>query len=163
MTERTTRASQVTSPAPRAGTAATGSRRHGDERRDTPRDRGGRATQNCNITSVIHATSPAAGTGARLPPHGRTEGRSRRPRPDRSPRLRLARRHSITAARPPLRLHVLGPIDRALAAHPQVRDNPPMDPLVIALAQLVRERWANEQRARRDRRARLRVVGSDPS
>jgi hypothetical protein len=30
-----------------------------------------------------------------------------------------------------------------------------MDPLVIALAQLVRDRWANEQHERHDRRVRL--------
>jgi hypothetical protein len=33
-----------------------------------------------------------------------------------------------------------------------------MDPVIIALAQLVRDRWANEQRDRHARRARLRVV-----
>jgi hypothetical protein len=37
-----------------------------------------------------------------------------------------------------------------------------MDPVVIALAQLVRDRWANEQRDRRARRSRLRVVLRDP-
>jgi hypothetical protein len=34
-----------------------------------------------------------------------------------------------------------------------------MDPLVIAVAQLVRDRWANEQRDRQ----KLRIVGTDPS
>jgi hypothetical protein len=38
-----------------------------------------------------------------------------------------------------------------------------MDPVVIALAQLVRDRWTNEQRARADRRRRLRVVRGDPA
>lgn len=44
--------------------------------------------------------------------------------------------------------------------HPQVRDNPSMDPVVIALAQLVRDRWTNEQRARAARRSSLSVVPS---
>jgi hypothetical protein len=38
-----------------------------------------------------------------------------------------------------------------------------MDPVIIALAQLVRDRWSNEQRGRRDHRARLRVVLRDPA
>jgi hypothetical protein len=38
-----------------------------------------------------------------------------------------------------------------------------MDPVVIALAQLVRDRWANEQRDGHARRARLRVVPTDPA
>jgi len=38
-----------------------------------------------------------------------------------------------------------------------------MDPVVIALAQLVRDRWANEQRARAGRQRRLRLIRSDPA
>jgi hypothetical protein len=45
----------------------------------------------------------------------------------------------------------------------QVRDNPVVDPVVIALAQLVRDRWTNEQRARADRRQRLQVVRGEPA
>jgi hypothetical protein len=48
-------------------------------------------------------------------------------------------------------------------AHPQVRDNPAMDPVVIALAQLVRDRWTNEQRARTDRRRHLRTIREVPA
>jgi hypothetical protein len=48
-------------------------------------------------------------------------------------------------------------------AHPQVRDNPATDPVVIALAQLVRDRWTNEQPARADQRRHLRVVRGDPA
>ncbi len=43
------------------------------------------------------------------------------------------------------------------------RDNPSMDPVVVALAQVVRDRWTNEQRLRRVRQARLGVVGSEQS
>jgi hypothetical protein len=45
----------------------------------------------------------------------------------------------------------------------QVRDNPAMDPVVIALAQLVRDRWTNEQRDRAGHRRHLRLVRSDPA
>jgi hypothetical protein len=38
-----------------------------------------------------------------------------------------------------------------------------MDPVVIALAQLVRDRWTNEQRASAGRQRRLRAVGGDPA
>jgi len=44
--------------------------------------------------------------------------------------------------------------------HPQVRDNLAMDPVVIALAQLVRDRWTNEQHARTARRSGFTVVPS---
>ncbi len=40
----------------------------------------------------------------------------------------------------------------------EASDTPRMDPLVIALAQLVRDRWAAEQRERAAGRARLTVV-----
>jgi len=49
----------------------------------------------------------------------------------------------------------------ALAESSLPRDNLSMDPVVIALAQLVRDRWSNERRARRDRQARLAVVTSE--
>jgi hypothetical protein len=48
-------------------------------------------------------------------------------------------------------------------AHPQVRDNPAMDPVVIALAQLVRDRWTNEQRARAARRHHRQVTPGEPA
>jgi hypothetical protein len=48
-------------------------------------------------------------------------------------------------------------------ASSHLRDNPVMDPVVIALAQLVRDRWSNDQRDRRTRRARLRVVQNEPA
>jgi hypothetical protein len=44
-----------------------------------------------------------------------------------------------------------------------VRDNPAMDPVVIALAQLVRDRWTNEQRAHADRRHHLHVTPGGPA
>ena len=43
---------------------------------------------------------------------------------------------------------IVRPATVELDASPQVRDNPAMDPVVIALAQLVRDRWTNEQHAR---------------
>lgn len=47
----------------------------------------------------------------------------------------------------------------ALDSPPDARDTPPMDdPLVAALAQLVRDRWSAERRERAAVRARLRVV-----
>ncbi|MGO9208153.1 MAG: hypothetical protein ACLQBX_18575 [Candidatus Limnocylindrales bacterium] len=45
-----------------------------------------------------------------------------------------------------------------LAVPPESSNTPPMDPLVVALAQLVRDRWAAEQRERAAQRARLAVV-----
>ncbi len=66
------------------------------------------------------------------------------------------------ALTPALRLVVLSGT-AALADSTVSRDNVSVDPVVIALAQLVRDRWANEQRARSDRRARLRVVPSEPA
>jgi len=51
----------------------------------------------------------------------------------------------------------------ALAESSLPRDNLSMDPVVIALAQLVRDRWTNEQRAGRDRQVRLVVVTSEPA
>ena len=48
----------------------------------------------------------------------------------------------------------------ALAESSLPRDNLSMDPVVIALAQLVRDRWTNEQHARNARRSSLTVVPS---
>ena len=48
----------------------------------------------------------------------------------------------------------------ALAESSLPRDNLSMDPVVIALAQLVRDRWTNEQRARNARRSSLLVLPS---
>lgn len=62
-----------------------------------------------------------------------------------------------------LHLTIVRPSPVELDAHPQVRDNPAMDPVVIALAQLVRDRWTNEQRARADHRRRFRVVPGEPA
>lgn len=45
--------------------------------------------------------------------------------------------------------------------HPQVRDNLSVDPVVIALAQLIRDRWTNEHRARTARRSGLTLVPSN--
>ncbi len=49
----------------------------------------------------------------------------------------------------------------ALAESTVSRDNASVDPVVIALAQLVRDRWANEQRDRRTRQARLQIVARE--
>jgi len=38
-----------------------------------------------------------------------------------------------------------------------------MDPVVIALAQLVRDRWTNEQHARADQRRRLQAATDEPA
>jgi hypothetical protein len=51
----------------------------------------------------------------------------------------------------------------ALAESRLPTDNLSMDPVVIALAQLVRDRWSNEQRAHRDRQVRLAIVTSEPA
>jgi hypothetical protein len=51
----------------------------------------------------------------------------------------------------------------ALAESSLPRDNLSMDPVVIALAQLVRDRWTNEQRTRDARRSNLVVVPSEPA
>jgi hypothetical protein len=48
--------------------------------------------------------------------------------------------------------------DDRLDVPPDASNTPVMDPLVIALAQLVRDRWAAEQRERAAQRTRLRVV-----
>lgn len=57
-----------------------------------------------------------------------------------------------------MRLAIVRPDPTTVAGGIQVRDNPAMDPVVIALAQLARDRWANERRARAGRRSRLGIV-----
>ena len=78
-------------------------------------------------------------------------------------RHRRRARHSETLLGGVLRLTIVHPDLAEVADYPQVRDNPSMDPVVIALAQLVRDRWANERRARADRRRRLRAAGGEPA
>lgn len=60
-------------------------------------------------------------------------------------------------SRVPVRVVVVRPAGVATAA--KLRDTWRADPLVAALAQLVRDRWANEQAAEMAGRERLRVVG----
>ena len=68
--------------------------------------------------------------------------------------------HCATALPHTLRVVVLSG-NTALAESAVSRDNLSVDPLVIALAQLVRDRWANQQRDRRTRQARLRIVAKE--
>ena len=156
------------SRAPRPGTAATGSRRGRDDRHDTRSDRGEGSRPKCDITSVIHASTPVppVTTVARPPDRDPAHG-SKHPRQHQSTRRRFPtpRPTSLTAptSSSPLRLHVVAPTHAPLDARPQLRHNLPMDPLVIALAQLVRDRWANDQRDRHDRRVRLRLIAKDSS
>ena len=69
------------------------------------------------------------------------------------------------AAERPRRLATNGPLLRIVLIRPRGLDVPAgasntglMDPLVIALAQLVRDRWAREQADRAAARERLRVI-----
>jgi hypothetical protein len=61
-----------------------------------------------------------------------------------------------------LQIRIVEPVAARLDALPQVRHNLPVDPVVIALAQLVRDRWNNERRSRRRRGAALMIVRDDP-
>jgi hypothetical protein len=61
-----------------------------------------------------------------------------------------------------MRLAIVRPDPTTVAGGIQVRDNAAMDPVVTALAQLVRDRWANERRASADRRRHVRAVGGEP-
>jgi len=61
------------------------------------------------------------------------------------------------ATRMAVQVHRATPEER-LALPPDASNTPPMDPLMMALAQLVRDRWAAEQRERAAQRARLVVV-----
>ncbi len=89
----------------------------------------------------------------RLPPPARRSAAHRASRG-------RAYRNCPTASPVKLRLVVLSG-NPALAESTGSRDNHSMDPLVIALAQLVRDRWANEQRDRRTRQARLQIVAKE--
>lgn len=59
------------------------------------------------------------------------------------------------------RLVVVAP-KQGLDVAPDASNNRLMDPVVLALAQLVRDRWEREQRERGHRRASLRVVRVEP-
>lgn len=59
------------------------------------------------------------------------------------------------------RIVVVGP-KMGLDVRPGASNNRAMDPVVIALAQLVRDRWAREQPAEDARRSHLRVVKKEP-
>lgn len=52
-------------------------------------------------------------------------------------------------------------VDNRLASLPEASNNRAVDPVVLALAQLVRDRWEREQRERRRRWANLRVVARE--
>lgn len=62
-----------------------------------------------------------------------------------------------------VRLVIVRPDPAEVADAGQVRDNPAVDPVVIALAQLVRDRWANERRVRVHHRRLVRVRKGDPA
>jgi hypothetical protein len=86
--------------------------------------------------------------------------------PGSAPAPSRPRRLARPSSAPPgagLHLAIVRPDPAGVADCPQVRDNPAMDPVVIALAQLVRDRWTNEQRARADHRRHLRVVRGNPA
>jgi hypothetical protein len=52
-------------------------------------------------------------------------------------------------------------VDNRLASLQEASNNRAVDPVVLALAQLVRDRWEREQRERRRRWANLRVVARE--
>ncbi len=60
--------------------------------------------------------------------------------------------------RGPIRLRIVAPEKNGLDVVRDMSNTPAMDPVVIALAQLVRDRWEREQRDRANRRTALRVV-----
>jgi len=62
------------------------------------------------------------------------------------------------AREPSIRVLVLRSADSGLDSRRPGRDNPAMDPVVIALAQLVRDRYERERAEKAARRGRLRVV-----
>jgi len=68
-----------------------------------------------------------------------------------------AARGKDPAGGPRLRVVLVGP-NEGLDVPPGASNNRAMDPVVIALAQLVRDRWEREQRDRANRRTTLRVV-----
>jgi hypothetical protein len=57
-----------------------------------------------------------------------------------------------------IRLRVVAPEKIGLDVACDMSNTPAMDPVVIALAQLVRDRWEREQQDRANRRTTLRVV-----
>ncbi len=57
-----------------------------------------------------------------------------------------------------VRLRVVPPEENGLDVVRDMSNTPAMDPVVIALAQLVRDRWERERAERTRRRAALRVV-----
>ena len=76
-------------------------------------------------------------------------------------RRRTRRSHEPRGAA--LHLTIIRPSTIELDASPQVRDNASMDPVVIALAQLVRDRWTNERQTLADHRRRLKTVPGEPA
>jgi len=63
------------------------------------------------------------------------------------------------AGEPSIRVLVIRPaVDSGMDTRRLWRDNPAMDPVVIALAQLVRDRYERERAEKAARRGRLRVV-----
>jgi len=63
------------------------------------------------------------------------------------------------AGEPSIRVLVLAPAaDSGMDSRRLWRDNPAMDPVVIALAQLVRDRYERERAEQAARRGRLRVL-----
>lgn len=84
-------------------------------------------------------------------------------RPDGYPRVKrtVGRWAAGSAAVRPagsIRLRVVAPDKIGLDVARDLSNTPAMDPVVIALAQLVRDRWEREQRDRANRRTNLRVV-----
>jgi hypothetical protein len=71
-------------------------------------------------------------------------------------RTRAARGKDL-AGGPRLHVVLVGP-NEGLDVPSGASNNRVMDPVVIALAQLVRDRWEREQRDRANRRTTLRVV-----
>ena len=57
-----------------------------------------------------------------------------------------------------IRLRVVAPEKTGLDVASDMSNTPAMDPIVIALTQLVRDRWERERRDRANRRTTLRIV-----
>ncbi len=57
-----------------------------------------------------------------------------------------------------IRLRVVAPEEIGLDVASDMSNSPAMDPVVIALAQLVRDRWERERRDRANRRTTPRIV-----
>ena len=68
------------------------------------------------------------------------------------------------ADRPGIRVLVVAPrTEVGLDRLPASSDNPAMDPLIVALAQLVRDRYERELASKAARRGRLRVLEGKPA